>query len=349
MSSSAELKAALDAIRHGLAAGRVAHAYLVVGEPRGQAGQFADELLALLYCSSSGARPCRKCPGCRQAGRRSHPDLLWVEPQKKSRTIQTEQVEDIQRRVFQTALEGGWKAVVLVHAERLNEVAANKLLKTLEEPPARCIFLLLSAKPEYLPATIVSRCQRVALSGETADDEAGMKAAVLEIVTAQMEPGALGALARAQKFLELFKALREQAKAEENATVAAELLAQIGVMDANGASGRADANTATARKEMEAALEARIEGKYREQRAAAIRWLLFWQRDLLLCVCGLGAGELYFRDAESKIRAAAATLTYRQALNNIRVVEEMKDQLEQALPEAMVLERGMAELTSDTA
>ena len=179
MSSNAELQAALDAIRHGLAAGRVAHAYLVVGNPRGQAGQFADELLAMLYCSSSGARPCRECPGCRRIVRRSHPDLLWVEPQKKSRTIQKDQVQEIQRHIFQTSLEGGWKAVVLVHAERLNEMAANKLLKTLEEPPARCLFLLLSAKPEFLLPTIVSRCQRVILSGETADDD-GVKARGLE-------------------------------------------------------------------------------------------------------------------------------------------------------------------------
>ncbi len=347
MSSNAELNAALAAIRNGLAAGRIAHAYLVAGNPRGQAGRFAEELLAMLFCSSSGARPCRECPGCRRISRRSHPDLLWIEPQKKSRTIQKDQIQELQRHIFQTALEGGWKAVVLVHAERLGEMAANKLLKTLEEPPPRCIFLLLSAQPEFLPPTIVSRCQRVALAGEAADDDPALKAAILEIVAHRGPSGAIGALARARSILALFKTLKDAAKEEENATAEAELLAKQGQLDAAAAGGREDLNSAAVRKEMEDALDARIESRYRERRTAAMRWLLFWQRDLLLRVCGLETGTLYFRDAERQIREAAAALTYRQALNNIRVVEEMKDQLEQALPEAMVLERGMAGLAVD--
>ncbi|MFH0880134.1 MAG: hypothetical protein V2A34_10520, partial [Lentisphaerota bacterium] len=98
------------------------------------------------------------------------------------------------------------------------------------------------------------------------------------------------------------------------------------------------------RTEMEAAVEARIEGKYRERRASVMRWLLFWQRDVLLSVCGLEPDLLYYRDEAQKVRTAAAGLTYRQALANIRIVEEMKDQLEQSLPEPMVLERGMVRL-----
>lgn len=340
MSSTDEVQAAVAAIRKGLASGRLAHAYLAVGDPRGNAREFADELLAMLYCSSSGERPCRACSGCRRILRHSHPDLLWVEPQKKSRTIQKEQAQEIQEHVFQTSLEGGWKSVVLAHAERLNDVAANKLLKTIEEPPGRCVFLLLTGKPEWLPPTIVSRCQRVILSGEIPGEEAELRAAVLAIVAAPGAPGAIGAVARARRMLDLFKALKEQAKAEEEAAAESEILGKMGKPEGDESPARGDAEAAP-RKAMADAVDARVEGRYRERRSLAIRWLLFWRRDVLFCVCGLGEEAWYFRDEAPKVREAAAGVSYRRALANIRVVEEMKDQLEQSLPEAMALERAM--------
>ncbi len=342
MSSINETQTALAAIRKGIASGRMAQAYLVIGNPRGDAGQFADELLVTLYCSASGERPCRACSGCRRIARRSHPDLLWMEPRKKSRTIQKDQVEEIQQHIFQTSLEGGWKAVVLVHAERLNEVAANKLLKTLEEPPKKCIFLLLSSKPEFLLSTIVSRCQRVILSGENSEEEAVLKAAILEIVTRSDAPGVIGAIVRARAMLDLFKALKEEAQDGEAAAAESEIFEKMG----REQPGRSDVDLAI-RKQMADAVDARIEGQYRERRMLAVRWLLFWCRDILFCVCGLGSDLWYFQDEACQVQAAATGLTYRQALDNIRIVEAMKDQLEQSLPEAMVLERAMVGLCRD--
>lgn len=346
MSLTDEVKAALISIRKGLEAGRLAHAYLVVGNPRGNAEQFALEVLALLVCMSPGERPCRTCSGCRRMAQRSHPDLVWVEPQKKSRTIQKEQVQRIQEHVFQTSLEGGWKSVVLVHAERLNEMAANKLLKTLEEPPARCLFLLLSGNPEFLPSTIVSRCQRVVLSGETSEEDTALKSAVVAMMTSRFEPGVAGGMVRARKMLDLLKELRDQAKAEETRGMDSEILEKMGRMEAMkrpGAAGRVDVDPEL-RGDMEEAVQARIEGKYRERRTALLRWLLFWYRDLLGCVCGLGADRLYFQEETPRLRDLAARLTYREALDNIRIVEDMKVQMEQSLPEAMVLERGWIRL-----
>ena len=346
MSLTDELQLALAPIRKGIEAGRLAHAYLVVGNPRGNAGRFVDEMLALLYCVSPGARPCRECAGCRRIAQRSHPDLVWVEPQKKSRTIQKDQVQQIQQHVFQTSLEGGWKSVVLVHAERLHEMAANKLLKTLEEPPERCIFLLLSANPEFLPPTIVSRCQRVMLPADTSEDDE-FKSAVMEIVSADLEPGVAGGIARARRILDLLKTLHDQVEAEESSEVETEIRKKMGHGDdpGHGKKGnRLDVDSAVS-KEMADAVQARIEGKYRERRSALLRWMLFWYRDVLLCVCNTGQNLLYYRESVERIRHVAAGLTYRQALDNIRFVEEIKDQLEQSLPESMVLERGMIRLT----
>ncbi len=342
MCLTGEVQAALAAVRKGLAAGRLAHAYLVSGDPRGDAGHFAEELLATLFCAAPGARPCRECPGCRRIMKRAHPDLAWIEPQKKSRTIQMEQIQEVQQRILQTALEGGWKAVVLADAERLNDPAANKLLKLLEEPPEKSLFLLLSAQPEYLLPTVVSRCQRVRLSGEAVNAADPLKAAVLEIVAAPGEGGLLGGFLRARRMLELLARLKQEAEDEEKAAVESEILAGMGGPEDDGGSAGRSAVRAAIRKELEEAVEARIEGRYRERRAQAVRWLLFWCRDVLCCVCGLGPETWHYRDAAQSVRAAAAGLSYRRALANLRRVEELKDQLEQSLPEAMVLERALA-------
>ncbi|NLB59938.1 MAG: hypothetical protein GX806_02505, partial [Lentisphaerae bacterium] len=209
MSLQAEIKTALTALSKSMAAGRLAHAYLIVGPPRGAATALAEAILGLLYCTAAAAAcPCRTCAVCRQLKQHIHPDLLWVEPQKKTRTIQKEQVQQIQEHVLQTSLVGGWKAIVLLHAERLHEMAANKLLKTLEEPPPRCLFLLLSGNPEFLPSTIISRCQRLTLGGSAAPDDAALKAAVAQIVTSAFEPDLLGGLAYARRIQDLLEDLR---------------------------------------------------------------------------------------------------------------------------------------------
>jgi len=76
--------------------------------------------------------------------------------------------------------------------------------------------------------------------------------------------------------------------------------------------------------------------------------MLFWYRDVLLCVCGLEPDLLYFQEEAPRIRQIAAGLTYRRALDNINIIEEMKNQLEQSLPEYMVLERGWIRLNNSS-
>lgn len=350
MSLTDEVKSALASIRKGMAAGRLAHAYLVVGNPRGNAGSLADEMLAMLYCSASENQPCRECSGCRRVVQRAHPDLIWVEPQKKSRTIQKEQIQQIQQHVFQTSLEGGWKSVVLVHAERMQEMAANKLLKTLEEPPDRCLFLLLSENPEFLLPTIVSRCQRVVLPGDMSEAHTALKRSVVELITAASDTGVMGGLARARRMLDLLKDLRARAEEDEKNGVESEILEKMGLMDEMDHPGKKDRRDVdpAIRADMADAVLARVEGLYRERRTLLLRWMVFWYRDVFLCVCGLGPDLLYFKEEAARIREMAKRLTYRRALDNIRIIEEMKDQLEQSLPESMVLERGWARLNYST-
>ena len=148
-------------LRNSFEGGRLAQAYVVAAPPRGSGSELALRLLQLIYCESAD-RPCGECRQCVEVAGYSHPDVLWVEPQKKSRVIAVDQIRAVEQRIYHTSFLGGWKACVLLGADRLSPGAANAFLKTLEEPPGRSIFLLLTDGPQFLLPTILSRCQRIA-------------------------------------------------------------------------------------------------------------------------------------------------------------------------------------------
>ncbi len=175
-------------LRQALAHGR-AHALLVHG-PQG-VGQFelAIALAQAWLCEGDAGprRPCGRCAACRLVQSHSHPDLLVLLPEalradlgwggdeepadtdraakrKPSRDIR---VDDVRRAIAfaqTTSARGRGKVVVLHPAERLNGVAANALLKTLEEPPGDARLVLSCAAPDALLPTIRSRCQALALA-----------------------------------------------------------------------------------------------------------------------------------------------------------------------------------------
>src|SRR5207302_1716448 len=101
------------------------------------------------------------CAPCRRVWAQQHPDLAWVRIAEDSQQIRIEQVRDLAADLALTSHAGGYKVGILTPAEALNRFAANALLKTLEEPPARTLLVLVTTQPSRLPATVLSRCQRL--------------------------------------------------------------------------------------------------------------------------------------------------------------------------------------------
>ena len=147
-----ELDSAHALILKAINDGRPAHGYLIVGGVRGMALELAYAVLRDLF------------PGVGEEGLKTHPDIHWLYPEKKSRIVSVESVHSkFIDPMSQTTFSGGWKVGVLMGADRLNPSGANAFLKTLEEPPERTLFLLLTDAPEQLLPTIISRCQRIDL------------------------------------------------------------------------------------------------------------------------------------------------------------------------------------------
>ncbi len=98
-----------------------------------------------------------------QLGGVPHPDYWSVGPDDDSSIIKIDQIRDLNQALFLTSHRSGWKVALIWPAEAMNHNAANSLLKTLEEPPRATTVVLITAALSQLPATIVSRCERIRL------------------------------------------------------------------------------------------------------------------------------------------------------------------------------------------
>jgi DNA polymerase-3 subunit delta' len=149
-------------LRRSLAAGRVAHAYLLTGPPKIGKSTLALALAMALNCEDADP-PCGRCRSCSKTLKGVHPDVQLVEGQGKADRIQIGQIRDVQRDSALTPYEGRHRVIILERADRATAEAANSLLKTLEEPPAHVVLVLTAVHPETMPTTVVSRCQRLDL------------------------------------------------------------------------------------------------------------------------------------------------------------------------------------------
>jgi DNA polymerase-3 subunit delta' len=143
------------------------HGVLLTGAQGTGKRRFADHIAGWLLCdqrTTDGA--CGHCASCAWLKVGSHPSLLRISREvdskgKQSRQIKIDQIRDLMPFVQQTGQ--GWRVVIFEPAESLNIAAANALLKTLEEPAAQVMLILVSDQPQQLPATIRSRVQQIAL------------------------------------------------------------------------------------------------------------------------------------------------------------------------------------------
>src|SRR5262252_10712556 len=140
---------------------RMPHALLIHEAPGTGGDWLATWAAALVLCERGKATPCGDCTACRRIASLHHPDVNWVRLQEDSRQIRIEQVRELAAELALTSHSGGYKVGILTPADALNRFAANALLKTLEEPPARTLLILVATQPSRLPPTVLSRCQRL--------------------------------------------------------------------------------------------------------------------------------------------------------------------------------------------
>jgi len=314
---SERYKQAIADVRSSLAADRLAHAYVLEASIREEGIAFVVDVAGMLLCSEE-QRPCGACSACRHVLARSHPDVGWIEPQKISRQISIDQIRQAEQKIFHTSLTGDWKVCVIIDADRLGLEAANAFLKTLEEPPGQCLFLLVTGQPQALLATVRSRCQRIYLSAETDALPEPWHAALMEIMVVAPSGGVLERMARATRIVALLKEIK-QVVADE--------------VDEQASADRHDVPTDV--------LKARVEVRYRGVRTALLRTLMNFERDVMLAVCDSDTSLFHHPQHEAAIRRLAESTTVPRVLNGIRSIERIEQLLERNLPENVVFPQAM--------
>jgi len=151
----------LSLLDYSLKTNTIAHTYLILGPKHVGKGTLAINLAQALNCDSPES-PCGQCRSCQRILEGKHADVVSIGLDSRTE-IGIDDIRGLQRLANLPPYEGKCKVFIVDGAEYLSTEAANSLLKILEEPPQKVVWLLLSAEENRLLPTIISRCQRLEL------------------------------------------------------------------------------------------------------------------------------------------------------------------------------------------
>lgn len=282
---------------------KISHAYILNGEKGMGKKMIAKAFAMTVQCEKGGNTPCMSCHSCRQFISGNHPDIKWV-THEKSASIS---VEDIRTQVNNDIMirpyEYKRKIYIINEAEKMTAASQNALLKTIEEPPAYAVLLLLTSNKEMLLQTILSRCVSMDLrpvKNEVIVDYLRKKEKIVDYRAREAAAFAEGNIGRAKDMCasDDFFAFKEDVlrmtKNIEKMTAA-----DIGENVKN------------------------ITKQYKEMIGNYFNLLELWYRDVLIYKVSNDKEELLFQKEEKNIREQALKLRYDrigQILENIQKV-----------------------------
>ncbi len=316
----------VEALRRSLEQGRVSHAYLFVGPPNVGKMTLAVNLAQALNCTGDD-RPCGACKQCRRTREAKHADVQCLrlgpgtsEDDDDRKSIVMEQVQRLQQSAGLQPFEGRAKVFIIDGADSMTPPAANRLLKTLEEPPDTVYILLLAVDARRLLPTVASRCRRYELrpvpaprieSALTSQHGVDSRRAPTLARLAEGRPGWAIAAAQDPEVL--------QARAQEMDEIA---------------------GLVNLRDHQRLAVAARMAAGFGRRRVEVGQWLHLlrqWWRDLLLVKGGRPDLAVNVDRAES-LEAAAAELSLGEIAETVRTVEEAAVHLDQNVNPRLALE-----------
>ena len=307
---------AFEYLRRAHQQNRLAHAYLITG-PLGS----GKEMLAADLASLVNGTPAKNVFSAKAR------DIFVARPESKSRRIVIAQIRDLEHALQMRASNGRRKVAIIPDADRLQTEAANAFLKTLEEPPKDSLLLLLSALPEALPETILSRCIAIPLepNGQPQrrnEEEKLVK--LLQLASHEKRWTVQFAYGVAQEFQRLLRGVREEVKCEIDEALKQEQMRYK------------DATDGAWLEEREEYYKALTESLYLQRRAGLLETLFVWWTDVLRENKGVTQRNL--PRARKETAALATRFGPAEILKRIRSLEELRDHLGRNVHEALAIE-----------
>lgn len=354
------LRSAAAAAREVLAGGTgssgMTHAWLITGPPGSGRSVAARAFAAALACTDPAEIGCGRCHGCTTTLAGTHADLQVITTERVSFKI--EEIRPIVSDAQQAPSQGGWRVMLMEDADRMVERTSNVLLKAIEEPPPRTVWLLCAPSPQDLIPTIRSRCRIVSLRVPAPEDVAELlvrrdgidpRVALTAARAAQSHVGVARRLATdpqvrerrrsiltvpnrvrgvgdavlaAAELVELAQAEGKAATEERDAVERAELLRTLG---AEGET-RLPPNVRSQLRRLEEEQKSRATRAQRDVLDRAMVDLLSLYRDVLVVQLGADVA-LVNADLEAEVRSLAADSTPEQTLQRMDAVATARTRL----------------------
>lgn len=304
-------------LRNALASGKVSHAYIINGEKNSGKEFIARVFSMALQCEKGEVEPCQECHSCKQALSGNQPDIIRIVHEKPNSIG----VEDIRRQVNgDVAIKpysSPYKVYIINEAEKMTVQAQNALLKTLEEPPAYAVIILLTANLNALLPTILSRC--VVLSMKPVSDELVKQYLMEQLQVPDYKAEVCVAFARGN--VGKAKALASSEDFENVKSEALSLLKYIHDMELS---------------EIIAAIKKITE--YKLEIGDYLDIFAVWYRDVLLFKATNDVNSLVFREEIQSIRRTAQRSSYEGIETVINALDTAKKRLEANVNFELVME-----------
>jgi len=317
--------AAFDLLRRSQEMERLAHAYLITG-PKGSGKRELAFQLAGLVTASNG-HPAK-----------DHPDIHIAEPESKSRRIVIDQIRELEHALQMRSLLGGKKVGIIFDADRLQVQASNAFLKTLEEPPNNSLLILVTAQPEALLDTIISRCIPVALMSAGKPPLGARQIRLLELLDNFFKKESSG-LPEVFNLVRLFTGLLQEAKTAIQEENEAELKKEKTQYSQTTDGGK----WLEGREEYYKAMG---EARYVNERFELADTLLQWWADIAR---QQNQGEHFdFPESAGSTSRIALRFTPNEVLQKISALEELRENLNRNVNEQLALEVAFLKVFSFT-
>ncbi len=290
-----------DHIRKSLETHKISHAYIFYGEKGSGKKTLANLFARALQCEAGGSEPCNQCTSCKQALNHNQPDIVHVQHEKPGVISVDEVRRQVNNDVGIKPYSSERKIYIIDEAEKMNIQAQNALLKTLEEPPAYAVIMLLTTNLEALLQTIRSRC--VTLTMKPVLDSELQKYLMREAQVPDYKASVCAAFARGNvgRALELVSSAEFEELKEETMGLVQNLSDKTLSDLAAFAKGKAEKGANT-------------EG--------FLELLEMWYRDVLLYKATGNNRYLIFSEEQQHIKRMAVRSTY-EGLN--RILESIKE------------------------
>jgi DNA polymerase-3 subunit delta' len=315
-------KSAIGFLRRAHKSNRLAHAYLISGPVGSGKREVAADLASMVNGTDAGEVFSSKAR-----------EIFVAEPESKSRRILIEQIRELEHGLQMRGSEGRRKVAIIAEADRLQPQAANAFLKTLEEPPGNSLLLLLSALPETLPDTIVSRCISIPLAANGQEIELPERSELVELLrkaAREKNWGIQQAYHLNQGMQALLSGIKEKIKTENEEALESEEARYRNSTDGAWLDDR------------EGYYKALTESLYIQRRAMLIEVLLEFWSDILRACTNVGRRNL--PAAKKETAALAERFTAQEMLRRIQRLEELRDQLGRNIQEALAFEVAFLEV-----